>query len=70
MYKVVETFGDLQDNNHQYEVGDEFPHEHCGYPVSEERIAELAGSTNKTKTAEQAINNNNLNNSMERPPFF
>ena len=47
MYKVTKRFYDLQDNNHQYEVGDEFPHEHCGYPVSEERIAELAGSTNK-----------------------
>lgn len=47
MYKVIKRFYDLQDNNHQYEVGDEFPHEHCGYPVSDERIAELAGSTNK-----------------------
>ena len=47
MYKVIKRFFDLQDNNHQYEVGDEFPHEHCGYPVSDERLAELAGNGNK-----------------------
>ena len=47
MYKVIKRFYDLQDNNHQYEVGDIFPHDNCGYPVSDERIAELAGNTNK-----------------------
>jgi hypothetical protein len=47
MYKVIKRFYDLQDNNHQYEVGDKFPHERCGYPVSEERIAELASKANK-----------------------
>ncbi len=47
MYKVIKRFFDLQDNKHQYEVGDIFPHEKCGYPVTDERIAELAGAKNK-----------------------
>ena len=47
MYKVIKRFFDQQDNNHQYEVGDVFPHVNCGYPVSDERIAELASDKNK-----------------------
>lgn len=45
MYKVIEYFTDLQDNNFAYNTGDIFPRE--GLEVSEERIAELAGSKNK-----------------------
>lgn len=45
MYKVIKYFEDLQDNNRPYNVGDKFPHE--GLSVSEERLAELAGSENK-----------------------
>lgn len=45
MYKVIEFFADLQDNNHEYNVGDTFPR--VGVEVSEERIAELAGRQNK-----------------------
>lgn len=48
MYKVIKYFTDLQDDNHAYEVGDEFPHE--GMDVSDERIKELAGSDNKQGT--------------------
>ena len=47
MYKVIKFFTDLQDEDRPYEVGDVFPHKDCGYPVSEERLAELAGSENK-----------------------
>lgn len=47
MYKVIKFFTDLLDNNHPYNVGDVFPHEGCSYPVSEDRLAELAGSSNK-----------------------
>ena len=47
MYKVIEYFMDLQDNKHEYNVGDVFPRE--GLEVSEERLAELAGSDNKRK---------------------
>lgn len=47
MYKVIRHFIDLQDNNRPYNVGDVFPHADAGYPVSEDRIAELAGSENK-----------------------
>ena len=45
MYKVVKYFTDLQDNNHPYFAGDIFPR--SGMEVSEDRLAELAGSENK-----------------------
>jgi hypothetical protein len=45
MYKVIKYFVDLQDKNHPYNVGDVFPRK--GLEVSEDRIAELAGSNNK-----------------------
>lgn len=47
MYKVIKFFTDLQDNDRPYSVGDHFPHADAGYPVSEKRLAELAGSGNK-----------------------
>lgn len=45
MYKVVEFFTDLQDNDHPYNVGDVFPR--IGMDVSKERIAELSGTSNR-----------------------
>ena len=45
MYKVIKYFEDLQDKNHPYNAGDKFPRD--GFSVSEERLAELAGSENK-----------------------
>lgn len=50
MYKVIKYFTDLLDENRPYEVGDIFPHKDCGYPVGDERLAQLAGSNNKQKT--------------------
>jgi hypothetical protein len=47
-YEVVKTFADLQDNRHLYNVGDTFPHE--GAEVSEDRLKELSGSSNKLGT--------------------
>ena len=44
MYKVIKHFVDLQDNNHPYHAGDIFPR--SGLEVSEDRLAELAGSEN------------------------
>lgn len=44
MYKAIERFTDMQDNNYAYNTGDTFPRE--GLEVSEERIAELSGSDN------------------------
>lgn len=44
MYKVIKYFTDKDDNRHPYEVGDTFPRK--GLKVSEERLAELAGSDN------------------------
>ena len=45
MYKVINRFFDLQDNNHAYSVGDTFPHN--GKKVSEKRIVELSSNKNK-----------------------
>ena len=44
MYRVVQKFYDLKDNNHAYSVGDTFPHN--GVEVDAERIAELASDKN------------------------
>ena len=45
MFKVVETFVDLQDKNFKYEVGDEYPR--LGLKPSLARITELSSSDNK-----------------------
>ena len=45
MYKVIESFTDLQDNNYVYYVGDTFPHN--GVDVDAGRIAELASDKNR-----------------------
>lgn len=45
MYKVKISFVDLQDNQHRYEEGDDFPRE--GVSVSKHRISELASDKNK-----------------------
>lgn len=53
MYKVIKRFHDLQDVTktksgnvyHEYNVGDIFPRK--GREVSEDRLAELAGDTNR-----------------------
>lgn len=45
MYKAIERFKDLKDDNFVYEAGDKFPRK--GKRVSKARIAELAGSDNK-----------------------
>ncbi len=45
MYKVIKYFTDLQDNDHAYNVGDEFPHD--GMEVTEKRLLELSTSANR-----------------------
>ena len=47
MYKVIKHFTDLQDKNHPYNVGDDFPRE--GLKVTKERIAELSSANNKRR---------------------
>lgn len=47
MYKVIEYFEDLQNDNKAYNVGDVFPAE--GFSVSRERIEELASDKNRRK---------------------
>lgn len=48
MFKVIKFFHDLQDKNHEYNVGDIYPRE--GLTPTPERIAELSGSENKQRT--------------------
>jgi len=45
MYKVLEMFTDLQDDNYKYEVGDEYPR--LGLKPSLARIKELCGTDNR-----------------------
>jgi len=44
MFKALEMFTDLQDNNYKYEVGDEYPR--LGLKPSLARIKELSGTDN------------------------
>lgn len=48
MYRVIKFFTDLHDGNHPYNVGDSFPRK--GIEVTDERLAELSGSSNKQGT--------------------
>lgn len=45
MYKVIRYFIDLEDKNHEYNVGDAYPRK--GGKPTKERIAALAGNDNK-----------------------
>lgn len=45
MYKVINYFVDLQDNNFEYKEKDVYPRK--GYTPSKERIAELESKNNK-----------------------
>jgi hypothetical protein len=45
MYRVIKYFTDLQDNNHEYNVGDIYPHNKK--KVSASRIKELATDKNR-----------------------
>lgn len=47
MYKVINFFTDLKDNDHPYNVGDEFPRK--GAKASKARLKELSGRDNKQK---------------------
>lgn len=46
-YRAIVNFYDLQDNNHLYRKGKEYPRD--GLQVSEDRIKELLGGNNKQK---------------------
>lgn len=45
MYKVIESFTDLQDRNYPYSVGDTYPRN--GVNVTEIRLSELASKRNR-----------------------
>lgn len=45
MYRVIKYFTDLQDNNHEYNVGDIYPHNKN--KISASRIKELATDKNR-----------------------
>ncbi len=44
-YTVIESFADLQDNNHVYHPGDKFPRD--GMEVTAARLSELSGTGNR-----------------------
>ena len=46
-YVVIETFVDLQNDNHRYSVGDKFPH--ADIEVSDKRISDLLSGNNRRK---------------------
>lgn len=45
MYRAVEQFADLQDNNYIYSIGEIYPRK--GHSPTEERLKELSGTENK-----------------------
>lgn len=45
MYKVIKPFRDLQDGNHRYIPGDEYPR--SGLEVSQSRLEELSTANNR-----------------------
>lgn len=45
MYKVIKPFRDLQDDNHRYIPGDEYPR--SGLEVSDSRLEELSTKNNR-----------------------
>lgn len=45
MYKAIEYFTDLKDNDYPYKAGDEYPR--AGYSPEADRIAELASNKNR-----------------------
>lgn len=48
MHRVVKPFFDLKNDNHRYEIGDEYPAKGC--IASDARIAELSGNKNRLGT--------------------
>ena len=45
MYKTIVYFTDLQDNDHAYNVGDEYPRK--GRRVTKKRLKELSSADNR-----------------------
>ena len=65
MYKVIHFFTDLQDNGHEYSVGDKFPR--TGLTVSENRLKELATANNKQgKPLIEIISNDEVEESPKK----
>lgn len=69
-YTVVESFVDLQDNNHVYGVGDEYPR--AGHDVTLSRLNELMGTKNmlgKPLVAEETAAKKKKTENTEKPAF-
>ncbi|WP_426356022.1 Rho termination factor N-terminal domain-containing protein [Mammaliicoccus sciuri] len=63
-YKVINYFTDLQDDNHEYNVGDVFPR--SSKQVSEERLTELSNTSNRQgkpliERADEQVNYSDMN---------
>lgn len=74
MYKVIRRFHDLKDETktkagvlyHEYNVGDVYPRK--GFGVSEERLEELSGNSNKQgKPLIELVEDENSKPEAEKP---
>lgn len=66
MYRAIEYFTDLQDDNYAYNIGDVYPRE--GVVASEERLKELSSADNKRGRALIELVQSTAQNTAEEEP--
>ena len=66
MYRAIEYFTDLQDDNYAYNIGDVYPRE--GVVVSEDRLKELSSADNKRGRALIELVQSTAQNTSEEEP--
>lgn len=66
MYRAIEYFTDLQDDNYAYNIGDVYPRE--GVVASEDRLKELSSADNKRGRALIELVQSTAQNTAEKEP--
>ena len=66
MYRAIEYFTDLQDDNYAYNIGDVYPRE--GVVASEDRLKELSSADNKRGMALIELVQSTAQNTAEEEP--
>jgi len=66
MYRAIEYFTDLQDDNYAYNIGDVYPRE--GVVASEDRLKELSSADNKRGRALIKLVQSTAQNTAEEEP--
>lgn len=66
MYRAIEYFTDLQDDNYAYNIGDVYPRE--GVVASEDRLKELSSADNKRGRALIELVQSTAQNTAEEEP--